>query len=100
LRRLLLPSLPGDDNGFSDSRCRIGTRFPVSSGYGHGKCRDRQHEAGLPAIMHGNAKSLEHHITTAPSDPEVHQQTCTRDMQPVEPAPRPETGPGRAMAFV
>ncbi|MCY4308661.1 MAG: hypothetical protein OXC57_10355 [Rhodobacteraceae bacterium] len=59
----------------------------------------RQHEAGLPTIMHGNAKSLEHHITTTPSDPEVHQQTCTRDMQPVEPAPCPETGPGRAMVF-
>ena len=50
LRRLLLPRLPGDDNGFSDSQCRIGTRFPVSSGYGHGNMKQdfRQSCTAMP----------------------------------------------------
>jgi len=53
----------------------------------------RHPEVGLSAIMHDNAHGLEHHVSTTPADPEVHQQTFTRNMQPVELASGPETGP-------
>ncbi|MCY4185529.1 MAG: hypothetical protein OXC82_13805 [Rhodobacteraceae bacterium] len=53
----------------------------------------RHPEAGLLAIMHGNVHGLEHDITTTPANPEVRQQPCRSNMQPVEPAPGPETSP-------
>jgi len=51
----------------------------------------RHHEAGLPAVMDTNAQGLRHDIATTLADPEVFQQTCARNMQPVETALDPKT---------
>jgi len=69
-------------------------QFPQAMGTAHAVAGNMRHpEVGLSAIMHDNAHGLEHHVSTTPADPEVHQQTFTRNMQPVELASGPETGP-------
>ena len=42
--------------------------------------------------MDDNAPGFKHHVTAALADPQKHQQIGTRNMQPLEPAPNPQTG--------